>query len=253
MVVCTSPLQSGATNENNAWNFILVDTSSEHASSFASSHNLNFGSEKVDFTASPQSSPTLSRTGSDPFTVPDPHNYLRYNDVVYIQPASLPERALKKGIAPPSGVNPLYLHGSHNNFSPVTKTAPEVSLRYFLNGKSNQADQWVIERVTDEAWDTGAGDIDVDVAIRHTAYVLKTDRFRLRNRATDVHYLCSHQQTIEKIEVRKKPDDLIPRSIGGVHGAGLLARHYHEVLLLKKKECGEQKDEWEFFQIDSKH
>ncbi|RUS21184.1 hypothetical protein BC937DRAFT_93395 [Endogone sp. FLAS-F59071] len=235
MVVCTSPLHTGPSNENNAWNFIVVDTSSERASSHISNSRSGPGhgfDEKVNFTASP------------------PHNYLRYNDVVYIQPASFPERALNKDVAP-QPVNPLYLHGSHNNYSPVTKTAPEVSLRYFLKGKPNQADQWVIERVTDEAWDTGAGDIDVDVAIRRTAYVLKSDNFRLRHRATDVHYLSSHQQTIERIEVRKKPDDMIPRSIGGSNGAGILARHYHEVLLLKNKECGEQKDEWEFFQIDS--
>ncbi|RUO95788.1 hypothetical protein BC936DRAFT_143221 [Jimgerdemannia flammicorona] len=246
MVVCTSPLQSGTSNDNISWNFVVADTSTESFTSLATNDTLAHA----------------------------PDVYLRYNDVIYIQPATIPDVAMKKkdrehypiptpsrrhaedpsrrAPSPLPQHNPLYLHGSHNNRSPVTKTAPECSLRFFKSGKPNQADQWVIERVDDEAWDSFGSDIDVDAAIRRTAYVLKTDRFRLRHRATDGHYLCSHNETIEKIDVRKRPDDLIPRSIGGVHGAGVLARHYHEVLLLTRKECGEQKDEWEFFQIDAR-
>ncbi|RUS30715.1 hypothetical protein BC938DRAFT_479045 [Jimgerdemannia flammicorona] len=164
--------------------------------------------------------------------------YLRYNDIISIRPVTRKKT---------ESSSPMYLYGSQNQKSPLTKTAPECSLQPLKGGKPDKANQWVIEKIDGEAWNAFGSEIDVDATIRRTAYVLKTDKFRLRHRLNDSHYLCSHNQTIEKVDVRLKLNEFGTQKIESINSA----RQYHEVLLLTRKECGEQKDEWEF-QVDSR-
>ncbi|RUS33178.1 hypothetical protein BC938DRAFT_472751, partial [Jimgerdemannia flammicorona] len=205
MVVCTSPPQLNTSIDNSSWNFVPSTT--------------------------PFTSPSIDSQADSPDV------YLRYNDVIYIQPVNhQPEDPRTSSPLPLH--NPQYLHGSRNYGSPVTKTALECSLRLFKGEVANEADQWVIEHVDDESWNFFVSD-----------YVLKTDRFRLRHHVIDKHYLCSHNVTIDKANVRMKPKDLNIRLLGGSEAAGVLAREYYEVLLLTTEECMDQKDEWEFVQI----
>ncbi|RUS19955.1 hypothetical protein BC938DRAFT_475649 [Jimgerdemannia flammicorona] len=171
--------------------------------------------------------------------------HIRFGDIVFIQPASVMGTTSNK----------LYLHGSHRQDAPVTKTAREVSLRFFANESPNENDEWMILPCDDGSGDAGA-DIDLDVSMRRSSYLTKTDRFKLRHRTTDKHYLASHKITIESIRVRKKPNEanppfsLHPPMLKDNKNVGDFATRFYEVLLLEAPNCTDQKDIWEILKKD---
>ncbi|RUS30430.1 hypothetical protein BC938DRAFT_479395 [Jimgerdemannia flammicorona] len=166
--------------------------------------------------------------------------YIHFGDTVYIQPAFIPGQTTNK----------LYLHGSYRNQAPVTKTAPEVSLRLFDKEMPNANDEWMVMACDDG---DASADMDLDVSLYKSSYVTKDDRFKLRQRTTDKHYLASHSQTIENIYVRKKPNQanpmfsLHPPKLKEDKKIGPFANTFHEVLLLEPSQCGASKDIWEIF------
>ncbi|RUS25163.1 hypothetical protein BC938DRAFT_472538 [Jimgerdemannia flammicorona] len=171
----------------------------------------------------------------------DDSPYLRFGDIVYIQPAAGDENDKK-----------LYLHGSHHQDAPLTKGAPEVSLRYFRNGP-NRTDEWTIVPCDDHP----GAEIDLDTTMRKTSYLTKHDYFKLCNKVTDSHYLSSHKVTLENIRVRRNPNEpnpfsMPPPMLKDKKGLGYLASKLNEVLMLETNQIekeGGSPDLWEAIPI----
>ncbi|RUS27376.1 hypothetical protein BC938DRAFT_483340 [Jimgerdemannia flammicorona] len=172
----------------------------------------------------------------------DKSPYIRFGDIVYIQPAAGDKNDKK-----------LFLHGSHRQDAPLTKGAPEVSLRYFPNGP-NENDEWTIVPCDDHP----GAEIDLDTTMRKTMYLTKDDHFKLRHKVTDNHYLSSHKVTIECIRVRRNPNEpnpafsLFPPMLKDKRGLGSLASKLNEVLMLDASQVekeGGSPDLWEIILI----
>ncbi|RUS27095.1 hypothetical protein BC938DRAFT_483724 [Jimgerdemannia flammicorona] len=148
----------------------------------------------------------------------DDSPYLRFGDIVYIQPAT--------------GEEKLFLHGNHHQDAPLTKGAPEVSLRYFRNGP-NKTNEWTI---VPRDYPPGA-EIDLDTTMRNTSYLSKHDFFKLCNKAMNSHYLSSHKVTLECIRVRRNsnepnPFSILPHMLKDKRGLGYFASKLNEVMML---------------------
>ncbi|RUS23197.1 hypothetical protein BC937DRAFT_90781 [Endogone sp. FLAS-F59071] len=174
--------------------------------------------------------------------------YVCYGDSIYIKPATIsgPQAGL---------VDRLFLHGSYHQDAPVSTDGKsfEVSLRYFGSVGPNENDEWVIERGDDAIPDNG-GDIDIESNMRKTSFVHKSDRFRLRHRATDQYYLASHQVTLENIRVRRNPKEIhafMPPYFKDIKGGGEFSNRFNEVLLREREAlAGTKCDRWEFFRVE---
>ncbi|RUS25085.1 hypothetical protein BC938DRAFT_472640 [Jimgerdemannia flammicorona] len=168
--------------------------------------------------------------------IPDPEvddldkDFLRYGDVVYIQPST---------------ESSSYLHASFSYNSPVSGREGQVSLRVITEETLlHHSDKWRIERSKPVFQDGHDSHIrNIDKQMRQNSYVQKSDEFRLCCLHNDDAYLASHDKTMANVKVvnKEKGRWRSAKPLQNIKDIGLAIK-FREVILLQGKEM-EKDDE----------